>query len=128
MPTLRTLALVLPALPVAAPAMAQFGIKKKIRAAATGEKDQPAAADTGGETGGTLVLDDDVIERMIKGLRAAKARREAAMKEDTPYARYLNGKAAHAEARRSARPASRRSSPGWWRIRSFRRRTAATWS
>jgi hypothetical protein len=96
-PTLRTLALALLALVVATPATAQFGIKKKLRAAATGEKDQ-AAAPAGTATAGTLVLDDQVVAQLIKGLQAAKAHREAAAKADTPYGRYLKAKRAYADA------------------------------
>jgi hypothetical protein len=94
----RILALILLALAVAAPASAQIDLKKKLKRAAGGEKAQPEVAAAGAETAGTLVLDDQVIEQMIKGLRAARAHREAAAKADTPYGRYLKQKAAYAEA------------------------------
>jgi hypothetical protein len=95
----RILALILLALAVAAPAAAQIDLKKKLKKAAGGEKAQPAVATAGAETAGTLVLDDDVIGQMIKGLRAAKAHREAAAKGDTPYGRHLKAKTAYAEAK-----------------------------
>jgi hypothetical protein len=96
MTSLRTLALVLLALAVAAPASAQFDVKKKVKSMTGAEKAKPAAAPAA--TGGTLVLDDDVIERIIKGMRAAKAYREDAAKANTPYGRHMQAKAAYAEA------------------------------
>jgi hypothetical protein len=92
----RILALILLACALAAPASAQVNLRKKIRAA-TGA-DKPAAAAAGAETAGTLVLDDQVVAQMIKGLRAAKAHREGATKGDTPYGRHLKAKAVYAEA------------------------------
>ncbi len=96
--SMRSLALVLPALAVAAPAAAQFKVPKKVKEITGAEKAKPAPADAGGG-GGTLVLDDELIDRIIKGLRARDARKAAALKEDTPYGRYHRGKAAYAEAK-----------------------------
>jgi len=91
------LAVVLLALAAATPAAAQFGVKKKLPKVPGTEKGTPAAAPAA-TGGGALVLDDEVIERMIKGMRAAKAYREQAAKADTPYGRYMQAKAAYAEA------------------------------
>jgi hypothetical protein len=96
--TATVFASLLLALAVATPATAQLGLKKKLKAAATGENASPAAA-AGAEPGGALVLDDEVVERIIKGLRAGKAHRESAARADTPYGRHLLAKAAYAEAR-----------------------------
>jgi hypothetical protein len=75
------------ALAIATPASAQLGgLKKKLKAAAAPEA--PAAAAPAGGAGGTIVLTEDVVERLIAGLKAAEAEREAADKEDTPHARY----------------------------------------
>jgi hypothetical protein len=95
----RILALILLALAVAAPAGAQVNLRKKLKKAAGGEKAEPAVASAGAATAGTLVLDDDVIAQVIKGLRAAKAHREAATNGDTPYGRHLKAKTAYAEAK-----------------------------
>jgi len=93
----------------ATPLAAQIGaLKKKAKAAAgitpaAQPGAQPAAAaagtGTGTGTGGTLVLDDEVIKRLIKGFHAAKAEREAAAKSDTPYGRYIQQEAAYKAAK-----------------------------
>ena len=94
-----------------APAAAQIGgrLKKKVRAAAG--VPEPAATrggpTAGGETAGTLVLDDDVLERLMKGLRAGRAERDAAAKSDTPYGRHIKAAAAYAEAKSKCDAASR---------------------
>jgi hypothetical protein len=95
----RILAVALLALAAATPAAAQFDVKKKLPKVPGAEKGKPAAAPAAAATGGTLVLDDAVIERIIKGMRAAKAYREDAAKANTPYGRYMQGKAAYAEAK-----------------------------
>jgi hypothetical protein len=90
------IALVMLATMAAAPAPAQFGaIKKKVKAAAGAEsKEQPApAAKDGAGDGGTIVVNDDVVDRYIQGLKARQTEREAAPKADTPYGRYLHAKA-----------------------------------
>jgi hypothetical protein len=93
----RILAVALLALAAATPAAAQFDVKKKVKSV-TGAKPAaaPAAVDPGG---GTMVLDDEVIERIIKGMRVAKAYREDAAKANTPYGRHMRAKAAYAEAK-----------------------------
>jgi hypothetical protein len=79
------------------PAAAQFDVKKKLPKVPGAKPAAAPAAATGG--GGALVLDDEVIERLIKGMRAAKAYREDAKKANTPYGRHLQAKAAYAEAK-----------------------------
>ena len=88
---------------VATPLAAQIGaLKKKARAAAgvtpAAEPSAQPAADGAGN-GGTLVLDDEVIECLIKGFHAAKAERDAAAKSDTPYGRYVRQEAAYKAAK-----------------------------
>jgi hypothetical protein len=92
------IAVALLALAAATPAAAQFDVKKKLPKVPGAEKGKPAAAPAAAGGGETLVLDDDVIERLIKGMRAAKAYREDAKKANTPYGRHLQAKAAYAEA------------------------------
>jgi hypothetical protein len=99
MTPMRTLAHVLLALTVAAPASAQFKVPKKVKEMTGAEKAKPAAAPAAAAAGGTLVLDDDVIERIIKGLHAAKAYREDAAKANTPYGRQMQARAAYTEAK-----------------------------
>jgi len=94
----RILAAALLAVAAATPAAAQFDVKKKLPKVPGTEKGQPAAAPAATGGGGTLVLDDAVVERMIKGMRAAKAYREDAAKANTPYGRHIQAKAAYAEA------------------------------
>ena len=106
------------ALTLATPASAQFGgLKKKLKAAAAQEgveKVAPEAAAPAANadapdanapaparnaaTGGTLVLDDEVIERLVTGLKAAEAEKQAAKTADTPYGRHTRAVAAYAEA------------------------------
>ena len=95
----RILAVALLAFAAATPAAAQFDVKKKLPKVPGTEKGKPAAAPAATGGGGTLVLDDEVIERIIKGMRAAKAYREDAAKANTPYGRHLQAKAAYAEAK-----------------------------
>ena len=101
------------ALSVASPAAAQFGgLKKKLKSVAaqeavdeavggdeageeTGAVAGPAAPAAGDDDGGTVVLTEDVIARLIAGLKAGQAERDAADKEDTPYGRYKQAQAAY---------------------------------
>ncbi len=48
---------------------------------------------------GTLVMTPEMVGRLIAGLKAGKAEREAAKKEDTPYGRYLRASAAYEVAK-----------------------------
>src|SRR5207249_1742324 len=41
----------------------------------------------------------DVVDRLVAGLKAGAAEREAAKKEDTPYGRYIRAKAAYEVAK-----------------------------
>ena len=58
---MRTLALVLLSLTVAAPASAQFKVPKKVKEMTGAEKAKPAAVPAGAAGGGTLVLDRDPL-------------------------------------------------------------------
>ncbi len=98
----RAVALVVLAAVTAAPAAAQIGgLRKKIKAAAGAPETPDQSARTGAAIGGggTLVLDDEVLDRLIAGLRAGQAERETAAKEDTPYGRYRQAEAAYAAAK-----------------------------
>jgi hypothetical protein len=80
---------------LATPALGQFGgLKKKIKATAKQETAAPSARD-----GGIVVLTTDVVDQLLTGLKAGKAERDAAMKEDTPYGRYKKSQAAYEVAR-----------------------------
>ena len=94
----RTLAMALLALAAATPAAAQINVKKKLPKVPGAEKGKPAAATAATGGGGMLALDDEVIERIIKGMRAAKKYREDAGKANTPYGRHVQAKAAYTEA------------------------------
>jgi hypothetical protein len=101
-------------LALATPAAAQFGgLKKKAQQAAGAEAakkagDPPAEqkgaapAPTGGGGGGgteAVVLDDQLVDQFITGLKAGKAEREAAKKENTPYGQYNRDAAAYEAAK-----------------------------
>ena len=107
----RTILVALLATAGVSPAAGQFGgLKKKIKAAAgaTPAKEEPAPPGQpgGGENaGGTLVLDDDVLERYLVYVRTVEAEREAAKKEDTPYGRYLKAEAAAVAAEEKCKAA-----------------------
>ena len=45
------------------------------------------------------MLTDDVVKQLLAGLKAGKAERAAAAKEDTPYGRYKQAEIAYAEAK-----------------------------
>jgi hypothetical protein len=111
----RAAALVALALGVASPAAAQIGsgLTKKLKKAAgqdgankageqagvaAPEEAQAAGAPAGG-AGGQVVLTEDVVNRMIAGLKAAQAERAAAEKEDTPFSRYKRDMAAYEDAK-----------------------------
>lgn len=110
---------------LATPAVAQFGgLKKKLRAAAGSEaaaegqkaaggpdaSATPAAPATdvgGGRDGGSVVLTADVVDHLVAGLKAGKAARLAARKEDSPYGRYLQASAAYDTAKATCQEAQR---------------------
>ena len=108
------LALIVATLVVTPPASAQFGaIKKKLKGDATAKAAEKAGEKAGVEptaaqgpaapsdpaTAGTVVLTSEVVDRLIAGLKAGTAEREAAKKEDTPYGRYIKAKAAYEVAK-----------------------------
>jgi hypothetical protein len=111
-PTRRfmTVARLLPAallmLALATPATAQFGgLKKKIKAAAGAESDAKDAEANQGQGGGgaaagteTVVVDDKTVGQLVDGLKAGRAEREAAAKEDNSRSRYDRDLAAYRAA------------------------------
>ena len=110
----RTAAVVAVALGLATPAAAQFGgLKKKLKQAAGQEGANKAAESAGatpdaaggqeanptGARGGAVVLTDEVVKQLIDGLKAGRAERDAAAKEDTPYGRFKQQEVAYASAK-----------------------------
>lgn len=105
----RLAAIALAALAIATPVSAQFGgLKKKAKAKASQEavsqtadavSAPPAEGAAPGDPGGMIVLTKEVVNQLVTGLKAGKAEREAAAKEDTPFGRYTKAKAAYAVAR-----------------------------
>jgi hypothetical protein len=98
------------ALAFATPAAAQFGgLKKKLRAAAGAEApaDQKTAdAATAPAAGnGAVVLTTEVVNQLVTGLKAGEALRQAALTEDTPYARYQRDRTRYETARESCQAA-----------------------
>src|SRR5262245_16185846 len=109
----RLLATACLTLALATPAVAQFGgLKKKAQQAAGAEATkkvgdttaaqkgaEPAPA-AGGGGGGTesLVLDEQLVDQFIAGLKAGEAEREAAKKENTPYGQYTRDAEAYKAA------------------------------
>jgi hypothetical protein len=92
----RLLVAVLVALGVSTPAAAQF---KKLRdAVSKAPEPKPATSASAPADGGVVVVTPEVVDRLLAGDKAAKAEREKAGKEDTPYARYTRAKAAYAVA------------------------------
>jgi hypothetical protein len=92
----RLLVAVLVALGVSTPAAAQF--KKLKDAASKAAEPKPATSASAPADGGMVVLTPEVVDRLLAGGKAAKAEREKAGKEDTPYGRYTRAKAAYAVA------------------------------
>jgi hypothetical protein len=83
---------------LATPASAQFsGLKKKLKPAGQ----EPAAAQNAkaGAPGGMVVLTEDVVSRLITGLKAGETVRKATAKESTPYGSYKKAEAAYAAAK-----------------------------
>jgi hypothetical protein len=89
-------------LALATPAAAQFGgLKKKIKAAAGAEsadKEQPAMADAAPAGRETVIVDDKTVGQLIAGLKAGRAERKAAEKEDNSIGRYARDMAAYKAA------------------------------
>jgi hypothetical protein len=97
----RFLAITLLACSFTTPAAAQFGgLKNKLKKGEDrGDQSRaaPAPVDPAAQ-GGTVVLTPDVVNQLMTGLKAGKAERKAAAKEDTPYGRYRKAQLAYAEA------------------------------
>jgi hypothetical protein len=103
------------ALAIAAPVSAQVGgLTKRVKEkagqevdakAADSATDAPAEAAAPGGEGGTIVLTEDVVSQLLAGLKAGRADRVAAAREDTPYGRYKKAEAAYAEAEPKCRAA-----------------------
>jgi hypothetical protein len=136
----QALSLIVAALVVTTPASAQFGgLKKKLKgdaAAKAAEKTgeaagadaakapEPTAAAAHGApaaTEQTLVLTPDVVDRLVAGLKAGAAEREAAKKEATPYGQYVRGKAAYEVAKPKCEAAMQ---PGIQRIAADEKKNA----
>src|ERR687890_523024 len=101
MQLVRLALLSLTALALAHPASAQFGgLKKKLKKPSSQTDTTPSApaADPTPAQGGSVVLTADVVSKLITGLQAGQAEREAAAKEDTPYGRYYQAKRAYTDA------------------------------
>ena len=104
----RLAAAALAALAIATPASAQVGgltkrVKEKagqegVSKAADSATDAPAEGAAPGGEGGMIVLTEDVVDQLLAGLKAGRADRVAAAREDTPYGRFKKAEAAYAEA------------------------------
>jgi hypothetical protein len=101
----RLLMALLVALTVSTPAAAQFGkikdaIKKTDPKAATPAAQGAGQAPSAGAPtdGGMVVVTPEVVDRLLAADKAAKAEREKAVQEDTPYGRHIRAKAAYEAA------------------------------
>jgi hypothetical protein len=93
----RLLVAVLVALAVSTPAAAQFGkIKNALNKKAESKPETPPAGASA--DGGMVVVTPEVVDRLLGADKAAKAEREKAMQEDTPYGRHIRAKAAYEAA------------------------------
>jgi len=84
------------------------------KAASDAGAENPAAPSEAGPApaaggGGVIVLTPDVVDRLLTGLKAGKAERQVAAKEDTPYGRYLRAQAAS----EAAKPKCEAATQGW---------------
>jgi hypothetical protein len=119
-------------LALAAPASAQFGgLKKKIKAAAGAEsdaKDQGAAQGKDGGAAGTetVVVNDQTVGQLIAGLKAGRAEREAAAKEDNSRSRYDRDLAAYQAAKDKCETAKQNVTQRMMADEKFRDRYSAT--
>ena len=139
-PTRRFLSLarLLPAallmLALATPAAAQFGgLKKKIKAAAGAESDAKDADTDHGKNGATaaggtetVVVNDETVGQLIAGLKAGRAEREAAQKEDNSYGRYNRERAAYEAAKSKCDAATQNMTQRMMADEKFRERYSAT--
>jgi hypothetical protein len=104
---LRLLLAVLMALGLSSPASAQF---KKIKDA-LGKKTEPKPAEPApaAADGGMVVLTPGVVDQILAGSQAAQAERDKAVKEDTPYGRYIRAK----DAAEGAKPKCQAAQATW---------------
>jgi hypothetical protein len=93
----RLLVAVLVALAVSTPAAAQFGKIKNALNKKTESKPETSPAGAPAD-GGMVVVTPEVVDRLLAGGKAAKAEREKAVQEDTPYGRHIRAKAAYEAA------------------------------
>jgi hypothetical protein len=94
----RAAVALLVALAIATPASAQFGgLRKRLKPGA-GQDEASKGAAAPGADGGMIVLTEEIVGRLITGLKAGEATRKAAAKEDTPYGRFKKAEIAYAEA------------------------------
>ena len=93
----RLLVAVLVALAVSTPAAAQFGKIKNALNKKTESKPETSPAGAPAD-GGVVVVTPDVVDRLLGADKAAKAEREKAVQEDTPYGRHIRAKAAYEAA------------------------------
>ncbi len=103
MRSFRLLVAVLVTLGVSTPAGAQFkklrdAVKKSAEPKAEVPGQAAAATGQGQADGGVVVLTPEVIDRLLSGRKAAQDERDKAVKEDTPYGRYVRAKEAHTVA------------------------------
>jgi hypothetical protein len=95
----RAVVAALVVLALATPASAQFGgLKKKLKPAARQDEASRGAAAPGAQ-GGMIVLTEEVVDRLIAGLRAGETARKSAAAEDTPYGRHKKAEVAYAQAK-----------------------------
>ena len=84
-------------------AAAQFGaLKKKLKRSAPADaaaSAAPAGAAEPAGNGGTIVLTDDVVERLVTGLKAGQAERERARQENNSYGRHERARTEYATAK-----------------------------
>lgn len=121
------------ALAIASPATAQVGgLTKRVKEKAGQEVDRKApdsasdaqaeAAAPGGE-GGTIVLTEDVVSQLLAGLKAGRADRVAAAREDTPYGRFKKAELAYAEAQPKCQAGQQTFPNAWRRTRNWQTST-----
>ena len=132
------------ALGLASPAAAQFGgLKKKAQSAAgqeaakeaekkagvssaptsAGAPAAPAAQQTTGPAGGSVVLTPEVVDQMLAGLKATDAYKKEAHKGTHPTGATTRPGRPIKPPRRSARPGNKPSSTAWRTTRNWRTST-----
>ena len=106
MRSLRLFLTVLLALCLSTPATAQFkklrdAVKKSDPTTAASAPKNPAQAEAVSAQGGDgiVVLTPEVVDQLLAGGEAARAERDKAGQEDTPYGRYVRGRTAYDDAK-----------------------------